>query len=61
MVTVDAAGAVVRPAMWNDVKSAPQAAALIGEFGGAGAVGGAHRVGADHVVHRQQAALAGRA
>ncbi|MGH3298396.1 MAG: xylulokinase [Trebonia sp.] len=35
MVTVDDAGAVVRPAMlWNDVKSAPQAAALVAEFGG---------------------------
>ncbi|MGH3250476.1 MAG: xylulokinase [Trebonia sp.] len=37
MVTVDDAGAVVRPAMlWNDVKSAPQAAALVTEFGGPG-------------------------
>ena len=36
MVTLDEAGAVVRPAMlWNDVKSAPQAAALVTEFGGA--------------------------
>jgi xylulokinase len=35
MVTVDDAGAVVRPAMlWNDVKSAPQAAELVTEFGG---------------------------
>ena len=35
MVTVDEAGVVVRPAMlWNDVKSAPQAAELVGEFGG---------------------------
>jgi xylulokinase len=35
MVTVDETGAVVRPAMlWNDVKSAPQAAALVPEFGG---------------------------
>ncbi|HEY6494772.1 MAG TPA: xylulokinase [Trebonia sp.] len=35
MVTVDDAGAVVRPAMlWNDVRSAPQAAALVPEFGG---------------------------
>jgi xylulokinase len=35
MVTVDDGGAVVRPAMlWNDVKSAPQAAALVTEFGG---------------------------
>ena len=35
MVTVDEDGAVVRPAMlWNDVKSAPQAAALVTEFGG---------------------------
>ncbi|HEX3512436.1 MAG TPA: xylulokinase [Trebonia sp.] len=35
MVTVDDVGAVVRPAMlWNDVKSAPQAAALVTEFGG---------------------------
>ena len=36
MVTLDEAGAVVRPAMlWNDVKSAPQAAELVTEFGGA--------------------------
>ena len=36
MVTLDDAGAVIRPAMlWNDVKSAPQAAALVTEFGGA--------------------------
>jgi xylulokinase len=35
MVVLDEAGAVVRPAMlWNDVKSAPQAAALVDEFGG---------------------------
>src|ERR1700689_5301319 len=35
MVTLDDAGAVVRPAMlWNDVKSAPQAAELVAEFGG---------------------------
>jgi xylulokinase len=36
MVVLDEAGEVVRPAMlWNDVKSAPQAAELVGEFGGA--------------------------
>ena len=59
---VDDAGAVVRPAMlWNDVKSAPQAAELVTEFGGPGRVGGAHRVRADDVVHRHQAPLAGRA
>src|ERR1700745_1085019 len=35
MIALDEAGAVIRPAMlWNDVKSAPQAAALIGELGG---------------------------
>jgi xylulokinase len=35
MVTLDDAGQVVRPAMlWNDVKSAPQAAAMVAEFGG---------------------------
>jgi xylulokinase len=35
MVTVGDAGQVVRPAMlWNDVKSAPQAAAMVAEFGG---------------------------
>jgi xylulokinase len=35
MVTLDDAGAVVRPAMlWNDVKSAPQAAEMVAEFGG---------------------------
>ena len=35
MVTLDEDGAIVRPAMlWNDVKSAPQAAALVPEFGG---------------------------
>ena len=37
MVVVDQAGQVVRPALlWNDVRSAPQAAALIGELGGPG-------------------------
>jgi xylulokinase len=35
MVTLDDTGTVVRPAMlWNDVRSAPQAAALVTEFGG---------------------------
>jgi xylulokinase len=35
MVTLDDNGTVVRPAMlWNDVKSAPQAAAMVQEFGG---------------------------
>ena len=35
MVCIDDAGHVVRPAvLWNDVRSAPQAAALIEEFGG---------------------------
>jgi xylulokinase len=35
MVTLDDTGTVVRPAMlWNDVKSAPQAAAMVAEFGG---------------------------
>jgi len=37
MVVVDKAGQVVRPALlWNDVRSAPQAAALIEEMGGPG-------------------------
>jgi xylulokinase len=36
MVVVDEVGEVIRPAMlWNDVKSAPQAARLVDEFGGA--------------------------
>jgi len=36
MVTLDETGSVIRPAMlWNDVKSAPQAARLVSEFGGA--------------------------
>jgi xylulokinase len=35
MVALDAAGQVVRPALlWNDVRSAPQASALVAEFGG---------------------------
>ena len=35
MVVLDESGAVIRDAMlWNDVKSAPQAAALVTEFGG---------------------------
>jgi xylulokinase len=35
MVVLDDSGAVIRDAMlWNDVKSAPQAAALVSEFGG---------------------------
>jgi xylulokinase len=34
MVTLDAAGEVIRPALlWNDTRSAPQARALIDEFG----------------------------
>jgi xylulokinase len=37
MVVVDQAGQVVRPALlWNDVRSAPQAAALISQLGGPG-------------------------
>ena len=37
MVVVEEAGRVVRPALlWNDVRSAPQAAALIDEMGGPG-------------------------
>jgi xylulokinase len=35
MIALDETGTVIRPAMlWNDVKSAPQAAGLIGELGG---------------------------
>jgi xylulokinase len=35
MVVVDEAGQVIRPALlWNDIRSAPQAAALIAEMGG---------------------------
>ncbi|CAN5565060.1 xylulokinase [soil metagenome] len=35
MVTLDAEGAVVRPALlWNDLRSAPQADALVAELGG---------------------------
>lgn len=35
MVVLDAGGEVIRPAMlWNDVKSAPQARALVAELGG---------------------------
>ncbi|WP_026413403.1 xylulokinase [Actinomadura oligospora] len=38
MVALDDAGEVVRPALlWNDTRSAPQAAALVAEFGGPGA------------------------
>jgi xylulokinase len=37
MITLDAAGQVVRPALlWNDVRSAPQAEELIAELGGPG-------------------------
>src|SRR5262249_42087459 len=37
MVVVDEADRVIRPALlWNDVRSAPQAAALIAEMGGPG-------------------------
>jgi len=37
MITLDAAGEVVRPALlWNDVRSAPQAEELIAELGGPG-------------------------
>jgi xylulokinase len=35
MIVLDEAGEVIRPAMlWNDVKSAPQASALVAELGG---------------------------
>ena len=35
MVVLDEAGQVIRPALlWNDLRSAPQAAALIAELGG---------------------------
>jgi xylulokinase len=38
MIVLDESGAVIRPAMlWNDVKSAPQAAELIQELGGSAA------------------------
>ncbi len=61
MVVLDDSGAVIRDAMlWNDVKSAPQAAALVTEFGGPAEWAARDRVRADHVVHRHQAALAGR-
>ncbi|MEU3708841.1 xylulokinase [Streptomyces catenulae] len=44
LVTLDAAGAPVRPALlWNDVRSAPQAERLVAELGGAAAW--AERVG----------------
>jgi len=37
MVVLDEAGRVIRPALlWNDVRSAPQAAALIADMGGPG-------------------------
>ena len=36
MIALDSAGGVVRPALlWNDTRSAPQAAALVAELGGA--------------------------
>jgi xylulokinase len=35
MIVLDSAGQVIRPALlWNDVRSAPQAAELVAEFGG---------------------------
>lgn len=38
MIALDAAGGVVRPALlWNDTRSAPQAAALVAELGGGAA------------------------
>ncbi|MDL4774912.1 xylulokinase [Actinomadura xylanilytica] len=41
MVALDDAGTVVRPALlWNDTRSAPQARALVEEFGGPGAWAG---------------------
>ena len=62
MVVVDEAGQVIRPALlWNDVRSAPQAAALIAELGGPRRWAAADRERADGLVHGHQAALAGRA
>jgi xylulokinase len=62
MIVLDADDQVIRPALlWNDLRSAPQAAALVGEFGGprwwaeqTGSVPGASFTASE-------AALAGRA
>ena len=61
MVALDDAGEVVRPALlWNDTRSADAASELVEELGGP-RPGPAARVGTGGVVHRHQAALAGRA
>ena len=62
MVVLDEDGQVIRPAMlWNDLRSAAAARALIAELGGPGWWARAHRQRAQRLVHRDQAALAGRA
>ena len=54
MVCLDAAGAVVRPALlWNDTRSAQAAADLVAELGAAG-VGRRDRQPAGRVVHRRR-------
>ncbi len=65
MVCLDAAGDVVRPALlWNDTRSAPDAAALVSELGGGDALAGAKvwarsgRFGTGGLVHRDKAAVA---
>ena len=61
MVALDDAGEVVRPALlWNDTRSAPAAAELTAELGGAGGVGATRRPRPGGLVHGHQAALARR-
>ena len=67
MVCLGEKGEVVRPALlWNDVRSAGAAEALVGELGDGDPIAGAHRWadavgdGAGRVAHGHQAALVGR-
>ena len=62
MVALDEAGEVIRPAiLWNDMRAAPQTPRPHRRAGRAGAVGRATGSRSGRVVHRDQAALDGRA
>ncbi len=62
MVALDDGGEVVRPALlWNDTRSAPRPPPTSSPSSGAAGLGRRRRLGAGRLVHRHQAALAGRA
>ena len=61
MVALDAAGAVVRPALlWNDLRSAPQIDTVVEPSRWPAGLRQRHRIPARRVVHGDQAAVDGR-